>query len=329
MDKSGAVNVGLVLAGGGARGAYHVGVLQCLNELGFVPNVIAGTSIGALNGAVLASVSSFSEAVSRLCTFWDRLGREKILKLRGSGTTLPSFFGSTELSGRIAENLNVSLSQSRASGSDSIFDITPIELIFDELINVNNLRGGIDLWVTVFRSVPVSGLIGRVLDYAMSFLSQDAEWLLAQSLADGKDIKDLLLASAAIPLVFPRRHLNGSHYVDGGLGDNLPVRAIATQNCDVIVVVHLEDGSALNRFDFAPSAVIEIRPRKKINTGFLGGIFDFSSQRIAMLREQGYNDACTIIGEVESIARLVRAGRDSSFALRHSTRRIIEDEPLT
>ena len=44
---------GLVLAGGGAKGAYQVGALKYIAELGIVPQIIADTSIGALNGAIL------------------------------------------------------------------------------------------------------------------------------------------------------------------------------------------------------------------------------------------------------------------------------------
>ena len=43
----------LVLCGGGAKGGYHIGVWKALKEIGFTPNIITGTSVGALNGALL------------------------------------------------------------------------------------------------------------------------------------------------------------------------------------------------------------------------------------------------------------------------------------
>lgn len=49
--KSANLQLGLVLTGGGAKGAYQVGALQYIAELGLEPQIIAGTSIGALNGA--------------------------------------------------------------------------------------------------------------------------------------------------------------------------------------------------------------------------------------------------------------------------------------
>ena len=48
----------LVLAGGGARGSYQVGVWRALTELGWRPQIITGTSVGSLNGAMFASTST-------------------------------------------------------------------------------------------------------------------------------------------------------------------------------------------------------------------------------------------------------------------------------
>ena len=75
--------LGLVLAGGGARGAFQVGVINYLAEINFKPNVIAGASIGALNGAVIASTSSMQLASKRLFHLWEELGnrRSEILKI--------------------------------------------------------------------------------------------------------------------------------------------------------------------------------------------------------------------------------------------------------
>lgn len=71
---------GLVLVGGGAKGAYQVGALQYLAELGLQPQIIAGTSIGALNGAVLASSGGFPQSVRRLSELWKQLARADILR---------------------------------------------------------------------------------------------------------------------------------------------------------------------------------------------------------------------------------------------------------
>ncbi|WP_031487630.1 patatin-like phospholipase family protein, partial [Streptomyces bicolor] len=66
------LRIGLVLAGGGAKGAYELGVLDCMAEMGAQVSAIAGTSIGALNGAVLASEETFFHGVEQLARFWER-----------------------------------------------------------------------------------------------------------------------------------------------------------------------------------------------------------------------------------------------------------------
>lgn len=60
---------GLVLTGGGAKGAYQAGALKYLAEIGFEPAIISGTSIGAFNGAVLSSIRPFPSAVNS-SFFW-------------------------------------------------------------------------------------------------------------------------------------------------------------------------------------------------------------------------------------------------------------------
>ncbi|MBS9386020.1 MAG: patatin-like phospholipase family protein [Dolichospermum sp. BR01] len=64
--KEAKIKLGLVLAGGGAKGAYKSGVVKYLAEIDFAPLMIAGTSIGALNGAILASGTSFKQSSDRL-----------------------------------------------------------------------------------------------------------------------------------------------------------------------------------------------------------------------------------------------------------------------
>ena len=62
--------VGLVLSGGGAKGAYHGGVVQCLADHGVRLSAIAGTSVGALNGAVIAAAPDLGSAATRLEEIW-------------------------------------------------------------------------------------------------------------------------------------------------------------------------------------------------------------------------------------------------------------------
>jgi len=61
MDAQGKSKVAVVLSGGGAKGAYQVGVLKALRERGVVPDIYCGTSVGAFNGGMLASGRTLDE----------------------------------------------------------------------------------------------------------------------------------------------------------------------------------------------------------------------------------------------------------------------------
>src|SRR5438552_6312353 len=62
----------LVLQGGGALGAYQVGVYEALHEAGIAPQWVIGTSIGAINAALIAG-SKPDDRVAKLCDFWSRV----------------------------------------------------------------------------------------------------------------------------------------------------------------------------------------------------------------------------------------------------------------
>ena len=78
------MKVGLVLSGGGAKGAYQVGVVKALRELGTSIDMVSGASIGALNGAILASAPSFTTGVDRLEKLWLTLANDSPISIKSS-----------------------------------------------------------------------------------------------------------------------------------------------------------------------------------------------------------------------------------------------------
>ena len=69
----------LVLQGGGALGAYQVGVYQALHDAGIDPDWIIGTSIGAINAAIIAG-NAREARLSKLRAFWDRVAHDPVLE---------------------------------------------------------------------------------------------------------------------------------------------------------------------------------------------------------------------------------------------------------
>ncbi|MEX5426498.1 patatin-like phospholipase family protein, partial [Acinetobacter radioresistens] len=75
--------LGLVLSGGGAKGAYHVGVIKALQELGIQIDMLSGASIGALNGAVLLSADTQKQGLLNLETLWKKLPEVQPIQFKG------------------------------------------------------------------------------------------------------------------------------------------------------------------------------------------------------------------------------------------------------
>lgn len=183
--------VAFVLGGGGVLGAGEVGMLQALFEVGVVPDVVVGTSVGAINGAMVAQEPS-AEAVSRLAELWLGLsgdlvfGGGSLTRLRGAArTALHSNDGlrgllETHLSARRFEDLRVPFECCAAS-------------------------------------------IERAAEH----------WFSTGSLLDA------ILASSAVPGLFPPVELGGEHFLDGGLVNSVPVGRAVELGAETIYVLHV------------------------------------------------------------------------------------------
>ena len=309
--KSANPQFGLVLTGGGAKGAYQAGALRYLAEIGLEPHIIAGTSIGALNGAVLSSHGSFPVGVRRVNELWEQLGTAPILR-PNTGAVLHTF--------------------SYVSQTFVLFDPAPIEQLLRESVNPTALRYGIELWVTVFPSLKIPGLgYDWLIDFVRAKTGTDAHWLCVQDFADEDTLYNLLLASAALPLAFPSREVNGKSYVDGGLADNVPLRALAARGCTHAIIIHLQNGAVWSRHDFPEQTIIEIRPEQPINTsdtpliGLVDSWLNFSAERIAELKHRGYEDASSCLEPIILSSRTVREQRQAHNSMVDSTTLLLND----
>ncbi len=328
--------IGLVLAGGGAKGAYEAGALRYMSEIGFCPNMIAGTSIGALNGAVLASHPSFSEAVQKLEVLWNKLGSEKVLHFNKSSLKRVAYAGvSPFLPNFVSWYFDFMSRLGIKNDNLSIFAPDPLEQLLKEAIDTTELRRGIELWVAVFPTLRIPGLDYNYLTGLLQVLAgSPAQWLKVQDCKDDVTLYNLLLASAAIPFAFPPREINGIYYVDGALGDNIPLGALAARGCTHACVIHL--GSAINwsRHDFPNQAILEIRPRQSLNryksliSGEVRSLLDFSPEGIAELKDLGYSDAKYYFDEFLETWDIVNEKRLQDKTLVRTTLMLQDDLPL-
>jgi predicted acylesterase/phospholipase RssA len=180
-----------VLSGGGARGALQVGAVRALLEAGILPDVLIGTSIGAWNAAVLARFP-FEEALARMTEAWRQSQPGQILLGRESGAIMPPHQALTGV-------LMLSAIRRVTQGYPSLYsDSGQKRLIVDLLDDVTFEELRLPLRV-----------IASDLVYAQ------------HKIFDFGPVAPAVLASSAIPGIFPPVRIGESVYVDGGALDNI------------------------------------------------------------------------------------------------------------
>lgn len=306
------MRVGLVLSGGGAKGAYQVGVVKALGELGARVDAVAGASIGALNGAILASAPSLIEGARRLEKLWNTLATHSPIEVNSPNylELLLAFGMHLNGLGYISQFAKMIVKSGYSSASwlqpglqiinqldAGVVSTGPLHQLMDEYLDSKDLIHGLPLYISVFRSH------GAILDVLSCMASEigfldnhHSEFLHIQSLAPSEQRK-ALLASAAIPMLFPTQEIQGVNYSDGGLGDwrkrqgNTPITPLLQDGCNMVIVSHLTDGSLWSRHDFPQTTILEIRPQTTINReGGIKDLLGFNAEKIPSWIEQGYQD---------------------------------------
>ncbi len=226
----------LVLSGGGVRGAYEVGVVAGIVEaLGAEPRhappfgIFAGTSVGAINAAYLAAAADRADlGVAGLIELWTSLRLDVHVRLNAGRLLSPRrWFGRSGAA-----------EASPLAGS--ILDAAPLERLVGDKI----------AWPALHRNVRdgrVRALIVAALQVTDGRTTMFAEVAPGVAFNPSRDPRraahrceigrDHVLASAAIPLLFPTRRIAGAVYCDGGLRFNTPLAPAIRVGAERLVVV--------------------------------------------------------------------------------------------
>ncbi|MBP5601773.1 MAG: patatin-like phospholipase family protein [Treponema sp.] len=243
---------GLVLSGGGGKGAYQVGVWKALNEYGIASKItaISGASVGGLNAALFAS-----ESIDKIENLWIEDAPEYMV------------------------NDYETISQ---NGLGTMIDGVNI-------CNITNL---------LYPEIYVDAL-------------RDSDWEICYFKLNNyrdTDIKQLLLATSAVPLLCDKIFFENDFYSDGGgllfhlFGNNLPWEPIEEMasnpkfDIDTIFLVYLKD-KYLDNLDFIPGfKIIPIIPSEWLG-GLILGTLNFNRNNIRYLIELGYKDTVKVLQE--------------------------------
>lgn len=251
----------LVLGGGGAKGSYQMGVWRAFRELGMEFDIIVGTSIGAINGALMTQ-DSF-EVADKL---WSTIEYENLFgeDRRADVSSINS----------VLDILKFAVND----GLEGRLDTSRLEQLVKETIDEQKVRNGKNDY----------GLVAVELPAMRPFTPMIAD------IPEGS-LHGCIMASSACFPVFAPYELNGVRYIDGGYYDNLPINMAIEHGAQEIVAVDL-DGVG---FVKEPKNTNNI-PITRINSYWdLGAVFDFDKNVFARNRLLGYFDAKKAFGKLE------------------------------
>lgn len=219
----------LVLQGGGALGAYQVGVYQAMHEAGIEPDWVIGTSIGAINAAIITG-NAPKDRMQRLEQFWESVEWRSPL---GSTPMLGNWFNPWATLGMMTHGVSGFFTPNPASwwglqarpGLEhaSFYSTSPLRDTLGRMIDFELINGG---------GPRLSVGAVNVRTGAMRYFDNRREPLRV----------DHVMASGALPPAFPAVRIDGEPYWDGGIYSNTPIEAVLDDNprrSSTIFTVHL------------------------------------------------------------------------------------------
>lgn len=291
----------LVLGGGGARGPYQIGVWKALRELSIDFSIVTGTSVGALNGAMIAQ-GDYDLA----CRMWESLTVRDVIAEPPDLST--EGLASSEGRRRLLEFLRRAVEQGG-------LDVSPLEGILRATVDEEKVR----------QSPVEFGIVTSQFPYMKPVQ------LLKEEIPQG-ELVDYMMASAAWFPFFQRRNIGGKDYVDGAYSDNMPAELARKWGADEIIAVDLQGIGIVHTFREEGVPVTHIRSHWN-----LGDMLEFDSERAKRNIRMGYLDGLKAYRKLEGSAYAFHPGetRKNTAALlpeadkiRHRTGVSLFKDPL-
>lgn len=239
-----------VFQGGGALGAYQVGIFQALQEHGCEPNWVIGTSIGAINASIIAG-NKPKDRISKLKEFWDNIATN----------LLPGFEPQDEITRRWYNYISAQMSM--WFGQPGFFEPRQINPVF----SINGTPDTISFYLTE----PLRKTLERLVDFDLINNGKTRLTLGAVEVCTGKSVNfdntqhkigpEHVIASGALPPGFPAIKIGDEFYWDGGVVSNTPLNTLLhDSNCEntICFMANLFDSYGLS-----PSTLDDVIKRHK------------------------------------------------------------------
>lgn len=270
------MKIGLVLAGGGGKGAYELGVWKALKQLNLTKyiSVFSGTSIGAFNSVLFAM-----DDIDKADSLWEEVTMDKLVPIsktelikRGIGL----YLGGKNL--QLAKKFLTDKLEHGAISNDGAVEMVEKYLDFNKVKEKNKI-----CYAACTKLPNFNAKYFKINDY------------------DEETAKKIVLASASLPLIYDSTEVLGEKYIDGGIADNVPIQPVYGEKCDIIIVVLLSKDGQIDRSLYPNSRLIIIAPENLVENAITGTLnLDTDAKRVRII--EGYNDT---INKIEPIMELV------------------------
>lgn len=274
---------GLVLEGGGAKGAYHIGALKALKELNIEIEAVAGTSIGAMNGAMFVQ-----DKLDVAYDYWYNISSSKVLDIEDK---------------YLSEILNLSLNQNNLS------------YFINKAKEVLQNRGLDNSFLTEIlqNNIDEKSLRGSKIDFAIVTLSlSDLKplELFLEDIPQGK-VVDYIMASSYLP-AFKMQRIDGKILIDGGFYENLPLNTLLDKGYNKIIAIRTYGLGDIKKQKDNDKEVIFINPSQE-----LGRMLNFDQKNARKNIKMGYYDTMRFFKDLSGNKYYLDIRKDELFFINY------------
>lgn len=271
------MKLGLVLSGGGGKGAYELGVWRALVEMKLDKyiEVVSGTSIGAFNAALFAQGD-----IDNAQALWDEVTMEKLIPM----TKMDLFKKGVAL----------------ALGVKSINFVK--KHMSDRLETGDFPKDGAYEVVNKFIDIKKVKESGKICYAACTELPDCKVKYFKINDYDDEVGREIIMASASLPLIYDSSEVDGKRYLDGGMVDNTPIQPVYGEGCDLIIVVHLSKEGNVDRSLYPNAQIIEVIP-KSLDDSMINGTLNLDGGAKRLRTQQGYDDTMNLLEPIITLAR--------------------------
>lgn len=270
---------GLVLEGGGAKGSYQIGACKALKDIGIEFSAVTGTSIGALNGAMIVQ-----EELERAYDIWYNISPSRVFDIEENRL---DELRTLEIS---HDGLFYFMKKAKEIMQSRGIDITFIKKLLYEIINEEKLR----------KSDISFGFV------TVSLTDMKPMELFLEDVPEGR-LVDYLMASANLP-AFKQEKLDGKHFVDGGFYDNLPLNMMVSRGYKDIIAIRTKALGRTRKLNESGVRVKYIATEENI-----GGILDFNNIQSRKNLLLGYYDALRSFEGLKGRKYYIKPVNDEEF----------------